>query len=207
VAPPGTGHSRGMSKRAALVPALLVVGLVVAVVGATAALRLIGTGGLGPGGEPLSQADVQRALAQQPPTTPAQRTPQPTPGHRSPSGRPSPHHPAPTARPVPGSFSSAGGSVSAHCLSGRVTLTSWIPAQGYRSDGYVQGPATTAWVKFTSATSEVTVTVTCGSAGPSFSAAADNHGGGGGGGGGGHGGGGGGNGGGGSGRSPGGSGH
>jgi len=190
-----------MNKRAALVPALLLVGLVIAVVGATAALRLIGTGGLGPGGTPLSQADVQRALAEQPPTTPAQRTPQPTPSHRSPSGQPSGHHSAPTAHPVSGSFSSSGGSVIARCLSGQVTIARWIPAQGYATDGYLQGPAASAWVKFKSATSEVTVTATCGSGGPHFSTAADdNHGGGGGGG---HGGGGGGGGG----RSPGGSGH
>lgn len=198
-----------MSKRAALVPALLLVGLVVAVVSATAALRLVGTGAFGPGGKPLSQADVQRALAQQSPATPAQRTPQPTRSHGSPSGKPSPHHSAPNARPVSGSFSSSGGSVFAHCLSGQVTLTGLIPAQGYGTDGYFKGPATSAWVKFKSGTSEVTVTATCGGGGPRFSTAPDdNHGGGGGGGGGeGNGGGGSGSSGGGSGRSPGGSGH
>ncbi len=194
-----------MTKRAALVSALLLAGLVVAVVGATAALRLIGNGAFGPGGKPLTQADVQRALAQQPPATPAQQTPQPTPGRHSPSGKPSRHHPAPTRQPVPGSFSSSGGNVFARCLSGQVTITSWIPAQGYTTDGYLQWPATSAWVKFKSGTSEVTVTASCGGGAPRFSAAADdNHGGGGGGE---HGGGGGDNGGGGGGGSRGGSGH
>jgi hypothetical protein len=190
-----------MSKRAALVSALLLAGLIVAVVGATAALRLIGNGAFGPGGKPLTQAEVQRALAQQPPTTPAQRTPHPTPSHASPSGKPSRHHSPPTARPVPGSFSSSGGNVLARCLSGQVMLTGWIPAQGYEVDGYLQGPAASAWVNFKSGPAEVTVTASCGSRGPLFSTAADDHGGGGGGGGGDD------NGGGGSGRSRGGSGH
>jgi hypothetical protein len=180
-----------MNKRAALVSALLLAGLVVAVVSATAALRIIGTSAFGPGGKPLTQADVQRALAQQPPTTPAQ----PTPGHGSPSGKPSRHHPTPTSRPVSGSFSSSGGNVIARCLSGQVALTGWFPAQGYAVDGYLQGPAASAWVKFGTGTSEVTVTASCGAGAPRFSTAADDHGGGDD------------NGGGGSGRSPGGSGH
>lgn len=171
-----------MTKRAAVVSALLLAGLVVAVVGATAALRLIGTGAFGPGGRPLTQADVQRALAQQPPTTPPQRTPQPTPSRHSPSGKPSGHRSAPTRQPVSGSFVSSGGNVFAHCLSGQVALTSWIPAQGYTTDGYLQGPAASAWVKFKSGSSEVTVTASCGGGAPRFSTTpGDNHGGGGGG--------------------------
>ena len=74
--------------------------------------------------------------------------------------------------------------------------TRWIPATGYITDGALQGPAGSAWVKFKSGSSEVTVTVTCQGGRPHFSTAADDrgggHGGGDGGGGGGSGGGGGG---------------
>ena len=49
-----------MSKRAALVSVMLLAGLVVAVTGATAALRFVGGGAFGPGGQPLTPADVQR---------------------------------------------------------------------------------------------------------------------------------------------------
>jgi hypothetical protein len=170
-----------MNKRAALVSALLLAGLVVAVVGATAALRLIGTGAFGPGGQPMSQADVQQALAAQPPTTPAQRSPQPTPTGKSPAGRPS-QQASPTPQPVRGSFSSSGNTVLANCQSGQVTLTGLIPAQGFGTDGYFKGPAASAWVKFKSSATEVTVTARCGGGAPRFSALADdNHGGGGGG--------------------------
>jgi hypothetical protein len=82
---------------------------------------------------------------------------------------------------VTGSFSSSGGMVSASCSSGLVTLTSWSPALGFGTDGFARGPAASAWVKFKSSGSEVTVTAACGSGGPHFSTAADDrHGGGGG---------------------------
>ena len=72
-----------MSKRVALVSAVLLAALVVAVVGATAALRLIGGGTFGPGGRPLSEADVRRSLAAVRTTPPA--TPNPA-GSTAPGG-------------------------------------------------------------------------------------------------------------------------
>jgi hypothetical protein len=174
-----------MTKRAAIVAALLLAGAVLAVVGATAALSLLG-GAFGLGGQPLSEADVQRSLAQ-----PATAAPAASPGHRtSPVTRPHRHASAPppsrppTQAPAPspasGQFASSGGTVFASCLSGRVTLTSWIPAQGYQTDGASRGPAGSAWVKFKSGGQELTVTVTCAGGRPRFAAAADERGGGGG---------------------------
>ena len=75
----------------------------------------------------------------------------------------------------------------ASCASGNATLTRWIPATGYGVDGFVQGPASLAWVKFKADGSEITVNVTCASGKPHFSTSTDNRGGGHGGDGGGHG--------------------
>ena len=163
-----------MSKRAALISALLLAAVAVAVIGATAALGVIGNGAFGPGGKTLTQEDVQRSLAQQSPAAPStQATPRP-------SARTSPPTPASAA----GSFASSGGTVLASCSSGQVTLTSWIPAQGYETDGVSRGPARSAWVKFKSSGTELTVTVSCAGGRPHFAASADERGGGHGGGGG-----------------------
>jgi hypothetical protein len=69
--------------------------------------------------------------------------------------------------------------VNAACLSGHVRLTSWIPAQGYQTDGYAPGPGATAWVMFKSSASELTITATCAHGKPSFTTAPDIRGGGG----------------------------
>jgi hypothetical protein len=74
--------------------------------------------------------------------------------------------------------------VLASCASGNATLTGWIPASGYGVDGFVQGPARSAWVKFKANGSEITVTVMCVSGKPHFTTSADDRGGGHGGGGG-----------------------
>lgn len=66
----------------------------------------------------------------------------------------------------------------ASCASGEATLGRWILASGYATDGYVKGPASSAWVKFKSGSSEVTVTVTCVSGNPHFVASSDDRGGG-----------------------------
>jgi len=163
-----TGHSRGMSKRAALISALLLAGVAVAVIGATAALGVIGNGAFGPGGKTLTQADVRRALAQQSaPASPTQATPRSS----------VPTSPAGSASEAV-SFASSGGTVLASCSSGQVTLSSWIPAQGYQTDGVSRGPARSAWVRFKSSGAEVTVTATCAGGRPHFTAASDDRGGG-----------------------------
>jgi hypothetical protein len=175
-----------MTKRTALVSAMLLAGLVVAVIGATAALRFVGGGAFGPGGQPLSPADVQRSLAQQPAAQQqaAQQSPAAQPG-RSATARATRHSarpPASSPAPVSGSFTTSGGTVYANCLSGQVRLTSWIPAPGYLTDGYSRGPGTSAWVKFKSSGTELTVNAACASGRPRFTTATDNRGGGGGGG-------------------------
>ena len=159
-----------MSKRATLISAVVAAAVVAAIFGATAALGLIG-GAFGPGGRPLSEADVRKALSAAP------RTPTATPSQPGQSQSRSPHPPT-TAGAKKGTFSSAGGSVLASCASGDATLTRWIPATGYGTDGFVQGPARAAWVKFKADGSEITVTVTCMSGKPHFDASADDSGGG-----------------------------
>jgi hypothetical protein len=163
-----------VSKRVALVSAVLVAALVAAVVGATAALSLIGRGTFGPGGRPLSEADVRHSYAAM--SSPA-ATPSPTgtSAHGSPPASPQPTGGAGTRSDV---FPSAGGTVYGSCTGGQATATRWIPATGYITDGALQGPAGTAWVKFKSGSSEVTVTVTCQGGRPHFSTAADDRGGG-----------------------------
>ena len=170
-----------MTKRAALVSVMLLAGLVVAVTGATAALRFVGGGAFGPGGQPLTPADVQRSLAQRQLTAQSHQTSAARPTD-NPTASPA-HTSAPAPKPVLGSFASSGGNVNAICRSGQVRLKSWIPAQGYLTDGYSRGPATSVWVKFKSGATEVTVTARCASGQPRFTTATDNSGGGGGGGG------------------------
>jgi hypothetical protein len=163
-----------VSKRVALVSAVLVAALVAAVLGAAAAVRLIGDGTFGPGGRPMSEADVRRSYAAMP--SPA-ATPTPTGTSARGSGSASPHHaggPGTTSDVFP----SAGGTVYGSCTGGQATATRWIPATGYITDGAFQGPAGSAWVKFKSGSSEVTVTVTCQGGRPHFSTAADDRGGG-----------------------------
>ena len=152
-----------MSKRVALVSAIMLAAIVVAVVGATLALRLIGGGTFGAGGKPISEADVQRSLAATPgaPAT----SPGPT-GPTAPGGGPSasPHTSKTSGTGQvtrTGRRSFSGNSVFASCTGSRATLTSWILASGYSTDGASQGPGSLAWVKFKSASSEITVTVTC----------------------------------------------
>jgi hypothetical protein len=156
-----------MSRRIALAAAMLLAGVVLAIIGGAAALSLVGNGVFGPGGKPLTQADVQRALAQSAPATPSSQ-----PGTAT--ATPHRHRPA-----VPGTFTSSAGTVFASCSSGQVTLTRLLPAQGYQTDGYSAGPAGSASVKFKSSAAELTITATCAGGQPHFVSSADNRGGGG----------------------------
>jgi|SRR5215470_15924522 len=165
-----------MTKRTALVSAMLLAGLVVAVIGGTAALRFVGGGAFGPGGHPMTPADVQRSLAQQPVV---QQSPAP---RRSATAQATHHpggHPARPSAPVRGSFTTSAGTVYASCLSGQVKLTSWVLAQGYLTDAYSTGPGASAWVKFQSGGTELTVSAACAGGQPRFTTATDVRGGGG----------------------------
>ena len=177
-----------MRKRVALVSAVVMAALIAAVVGATAALSLIGVSADGPGGRPLSEADVRSSLRAHSRSAAASPTPTPTSRPKSPS----PHRSGTTGH-APGAkvgaFTSTGGTVFASCAGGQATLTRWIPASGYSTDGYGPRTASSVWVKFRSSSSEQTVTVNCVAGQPHLVTAPDDHGGGAGGGGGGAGGG------------------
>jgi hypothetical protein len=71
-------------------------------------------------------------------------------------------------RPVERTATSPGGSVTAVCAGRLVRLVYWTPAQGYRADGVVPGPAEVARLRFEGAGGEVAISVTCGAAGPAF---------------------------------------
>ena len=166
-----------MRKRVLHAAAIWLAGAALAAVGVTAALSLLGAGVLGGGGgQVLSQADVQRELAQQAPASPTLPSPAPA------SSRPG-HAPSPSSSrsPAPSVFHAAGGTVLASCSAGRATLTSLIPAQGYQADRDSRGPAASAWVKFQSGGTEQTVTVTCAGDHPRFATPLDGDTGGGGG--------------------------
>ena len=148
-----------MRKRILHAAAIWLAGAALAAVGVTAALSLLGAGILGGGGgQVLSQAAVQRELAQQAPApaSPAPASPGPTtsrPGHAP--------RPSSSRSPAPSVFHAAGGTILASCSAGQVTLTHLIPAQGYQTDSDSRGPASSAWVKFQNGGTEQTVTVTC----------------------------------------------
>ena len=164
-----------MNKRVALVSAVVAVALVAAVFGATTALQLIGSGTFGPGGsKPLSETDVQRSLAAAPraPTTPPGGT-----GTQSASAQPSgTAGSGPVTRTGRRSF--GGNGVFASCTGSQARITSWIPAGGFSADESSTGPARSAFVKFKSASSEITVTVTCPGGQPQFTRSLDERGGG-----------------------------
>jgi hypothetical protein len=153
-----------MRKRVLHAAAIWLAGAALAAVGVTAALSLLGAGIVGGGGgQVLTQADVHRELARQPPAPaspdPASPTPaSPAPGTSRPGQAP---HPSSSRSPAPSVFHAAGGTVLASCSAGQVTLTHLIPAQGYQTDSNSRGPAASAWVKFQNGGTEQTVTVTC----------------------------------------------
>jgi len=126
--------------------ALWLAGALLAAAGITVTVSLLGTDLLGPASPVLSAAQVRQQLASQPASAPA-----------APPGSAQPAGPAQRA-----SFSTAAGMVSASCSGGLARLTSWqVTTPGYRTDGYLQGPARTAWIRFKSSGREQTVTVTC----------------------------------------------
>ena len=166
-----------MRHRTALAAAIVLAGLVIAVVGVRVALHLIGSSTLGPGGSPLSHADVRRELGRQPAAVPPGQSTSPasTGGVPAPARSGSPGS-APTS--AARGFPSAGGTVFAYCSAGQVTLTTWSPAPGYRTDGVLRGPARSAWAKFKSGSTELTVTATCAVGRPHFTVTTDESGGG-----------------------------
>jgi hypothetical protein len=114
-----------------------------ATAGSVAAVTAIGTSITGTAVAPLSPAEVDRALASS----------GPTPATTLPASAP----PGGTTRSLP----TEGGSVLASCAGGKVTLRSWSPAQGFRTDHIEPGPGDKATLKFESEDKEIEVTVSC----------------------------------------------
>jgi len=67
------------------------------------------------------------------------------------------------------------GAIVAQCAGGLVTLVSWSPDPGYRSDDVSRGPAATASVKFKNGGTENVVAVTCHDGEPRADTVADDH--------------------------------
>jgi hypothetical protein len=108
-------------------------------------------------GEPLSQQEVGRRLAQ------ASGAPSAT---GSGQATTPPVMATPNAQAARQYFTTSGGSLWATCTDGQATVDTMTPRQGYRLDSYDKGPATTVWVKFKQESdhghnSELHVTVTC----------------------------------------------
>jgi hypothetical protein len=153
-------------------------GAALAAAGAAVAISMLGTDLFGGSTAPLTQAQVAKRLA-------AQRAVTTPPGSRPPQHGTRPHPgsspgSSPTRRVT---FPTPAGSVSASCSAGLATLTTWsITTPGYQADGYLQGPAPAAWIRFRSGSAEQTVTVTCASGIPhrviSTGGGGDDHGGG-----------------------------
>jgi len=143
-----------MRKHVAWAAALWLAGALIAAAGATAAVSFLGAGLFGASGQPMTQAQVRKELAQHGPAA-ASGQPRPAPGASGHSRTPS--------APAPGSMKVirvTGGTVYASCSSGLAKLT-WTLAQGYQADGSLMGPARSAWVKLKSGSTEQLVTVTC----------------------------------------------
>lgn len=125
------------------------------------AVSLLGQGITTRGAQPLSRSEVERALAE------SARSSGPS-GTSTPGARPTATRPprtAPAGEPL--GLSSPGGSVTARCDAGLVTLLQWAPAQGFRTDDVAEGPATGASVKFEADHGrKVFVDVTCRSGTP-----------------------------------------
>jgi hypothetical protein len=129
----------------------------------TVALDVVGAGILGPQNQPLSQDDVARALAAAPATTPDSSAPSVATTTAS------------SSAPAPRGLTAPGGTIVAQCAGGLVTLVSWSPDPGYRTDDVSRGPAATASVKFKNGGTENVVVVTCHDGEPRADTVADDH--------------------------------
>jgi hypothetical protein len=133
-----------------------------AATGVTLALSVLGSGLFGTAGHPLSMAQVQRQLAQAGPGASAAA-----------AGSPQTVDQGGT----PGARNTSGGSVVVRCTSQGAYLTAATPAQGYRADDLLQGPAHSVWVSFRSGSAEVHVTASCATGQPRFTVASEPRGG------------------------------
>ena len=158
-----------MSRRIVLVATAWLFAAALTATAATAAVNAVGSGLLGQGSPVLSQDEVRGRLSATPQLA--------TPGAGAPTGSPSAAVPSPSGDTASPSatrvLATGGGTVVARCAAGQVTLVSWSPAQGYRTDDVNRGPAEAASVKFKSSDVELTVTVTCAGDEPQAATATD----------------------------------
>ena len=130
------------------------------------AVSVIGPGLFGGSTRPLSQADVNDALAEATASAAAApSTSSPDAGATATLSAPASQPPTtqPTTAPVP--LSAAGNTVLARCVGDTVEVISWTAAQGYHADG-VNQHGREAEVDFESDDSEVKIRVTCASGVP-----------------------------------------
>jgi hypothetical protein len=125
-----------------------------------AAIDVLEDGITGKNVRPLDDEAVHRALSR----AGATRTPA-TPG------------PSPTASPAGGVTrilaARGGGTVTARCEGGKVTVLAAMPAQGFHTDGFDRGPAASSSLTFESAEEEFAVTVDCQGGSPAVHTAQD----------------------------------
>lgn len=109
------------------------------------AVGAVGSSVVGTSTKPLSQQQIDRALAS------SSQAPSPPPTSSPPAG--------------PGGITRAlttqGGTLIARCLAGQATLVSWSPAQGYQAENIQAGPTATATLTFETENREIQVRVTC----------------------------------------------
>ncbi|MGE5290661.1 MAG: hypothetical protein ACM3ML_26415 [Micromonosporaceae bacterium] len=128
---------------------LAVVGWLAAAAAATTvgvvAVAAVGTSVVGTPTQPISDQQVDRALARatQTPARPPTTTPATTPGG------------------ITRSLTTRGGTVIARCLTGQATLLSWSPAQGYDTENVRAGPAPAATLTFEAEHTEIRVRIDC----------------------------------------------
>jgi hypothetical protein len=144
---------------------LAVLGWLVAGTAATvtglAAVRVIGTGITGPGGEVLTPAQVASAVG-------------PSPSATATLGPSAPSSPSPSSTGAERTaLSTPGGSIVAECVGTQVRLVSWAPAQGYgtkRADSRLDDHAE---VTFEGTAGKVEVRVWCADGRPQASSKRD----------------------------------
>ena len=165
-------------KRATLLAAGWLLAAAATVAVAVAAIDTLGAGLIGQTGDdaPMSAADVQRRLADEPtagpaesaevsaePTAPPRRasTAAPAPDHQgATSPRPSPTAPA-TGSSVTRTLDVQGGTVQARCSGGLATLIAWSPAPGFHVADATHGPAASLSITFTRNHVEIRTVITC----------------------------------------------
>lgn len=155
-------------------------GAATATAGSLLAISLLGQGITGNSGQLLTQDAVNGALVSEAAEASSDGSPSvsPTAAHGgSPSATPAATPSAVSASPAPAPdpatataaspstggtvLTSSGGEVVADCQTAGAYLISWSPSQGYEVDTVSRGPAATARVTFDSASSRVTMVVSC----------------------------------------------